>query len=158
MNEHPWVKNLTVRQRGGWVLFQILSHLALKERPFMFTVTWCLWIRLEANNWTSSNIHWNHQWYWSYYLKAHNTLNGTTHVSIVYLMRACPSWKKPLISFHTVTQPHTRSLAMRTTWMIQIACLAGSTVLTHFTALYIPSICAVQRRQVVCISMVHVHD
>ena len=33
--------------------------------------------------------------------------------------------------------------------MIQIACLAGSTVLMHFTALYVPSICAVQRRQVV---------
>ena len=36
--------------------------------------------------------------------------------------------------------------------------LSSRTVLTHFTALYVPSICAVQRRQVVCISMVHVHD
>ena len=96
----------------------------MKERPFVFTVTRCLWIWLEANNRTSSNIHWNHQWYWSYFLTAHNTLNGTTDVSIVYLMRAHLSWKKPLISSHTVTQPHTRSLAMRTTWMIQIACLA----------------------------------
>ena len=33
--------------------------------------------------------------------------------------------------------------------------LSSRSVLTHCTALYLPSICAVQGRQVMCISMVH---
>ena len=66
-------------------------------------------------------------------------LELTPHVS------TCLSWRKltpPSNSFHMVMQPHSL-VATRMTWTSQIDCLAG----LHCTALYVPSIYAVQRHQ-----------
>ena len=84
MKEHPWARHLTSPPERGWVLFRMLSCLTTKEHPFVSTVTRCPWIRLEANNWTSSSKHRNHQQLWSYVLMAHNILNGINDVSIVW--------------------------------------------------------------------------
>ena len=85
MKEHPWARHLTSPpEKGGGVLFWVLSHLTTKDPPFVVAVTRCPWIWLEANNWTSSNKHRNHQQLWSYVLMAHNILNGINDVSIVW--------------------------------------------------------------------------
>ena len=67
----------------------MLSHLTTKEHPFVFTVTWCPWIWLEANNWTSSNKRRNHQQLWSYVLMAHNILNGINDGEANFIFPLC---------------------------------------------------------------------
>ena len=59
---------LQVCQRGGWALFWVFLHLAIKECPCHVYM---------PSKWTNNNVQLNHQQLQSQVRTAHNTLNGT---------------------------------------------------------------------------------
>ena len=99
--------------------------------------------------------HTHPSWYMASFIKWISSIRCTLYFLLPALeltphASACLSWRKltlPSNSSRTVTQPHSL-LATKMTWTTQITCLAS---------LYIPSICAVQRRQS-CAFRWHTHD